>query len=227
MKRCAPCWEASAVSPASRPRPASVGRTSAWGSATGRQPWSSGATSTSRSREPLRDIRDSRGAARDRRQAPSMARGGSRSPGGMPGRGDVYRGFPEGHHRSRVSRSRTRFAPFMTLSPRQKADCESHDWDFSDLSALFLNCTEHLGYTVPPQADAGWIGEAGPGPSYLDEGSGGPKIEFTQRSTTFMASNLLHAARMLRDQRGIHAHGNQRSAWDAGCRSDHPNPEHR
>ncbi len=24
-----------------------------------------------------------------------------------------------------------------------------------------------------PQADAGWIGEAGPGPSYLDEGSGG------------------------------------------------------
>jgi multimeric flavodoxin WrbA len=27
----------------------------------------------------------------------------------------------------------------------------------------------HLGFTVPPQADAGWIGEAGPGPSYLDD----------------------------------------------------------
>ena len=26
----------------------------------------------------------------------------------------------------------------------------------------------HLGYTIPPQADAGWIGEAGPGPSYGD-----------------------------------------------------------
>ncbi len=248
----------------------------------------------------------------------------------------------------------------MTLSPRQKADCESHDWDFSDLSALFLNCTlkrspttshtrglidvskailetngvgvevirpvdlglppgvqpdmtehgweadpwpglfekvlgadilvigtpiwlgekssvcqrvierlygnsaqlndrdqsvyygrvagclvtgnedgikhcamgvlyalQHLGYTIPPQADAGWVGEAGPGPSYLDDDSGGPENEFTQRNTTFMTWNLLHAARMLRDRGGIPAHGNQRSLWDAGCDFDHPNPEHR
>nr|NIP59496.1 flavodoxin family protein [Gemmatimonadota bacterium]NIR79909.1 flavodoxin family protein [Gemmatimonadota bacterium]NIT88628.1 flavodoxin family protein [Gemmatimonadota bacterium]NIU32443.1 flavodoxin family protein [Gemmatimonadota bacterium]NIU36939.1 flavodoxin family protein [Gemmatimonadota bacterium] len=26
---------------------------------------------------------------------------------------------------------------------------------------------------------------------------------------------------------GVPAHGNQRSAWEAGCRFDHPNPEHR
>jgi len=31
-----------------------------------------------------------------------------------------------------------------------------------------LYSLQHLGYTIPPQADAGWIGEAGPGPSYLD-----------------------------------------------------------
>jgi hypothetical protein len=32
----------------------------------------------------------------------------------------------------------------------------------------------HLGYTIPPQADCGWIGEAGPGPSYGDDdGAGG------------------------------------------------------
>jgi multimeric flavodoxin WrbA len=37
-----------------------------------------------------------------------------------------------------------------------------------------LYSLQHLGYTIPPQADAGWIGEAGPGPSYLDPGSGGP-----------------------------------------------------
>ena len=37
-----------------------------------------------------------------------------------------------------------------------------------------LYSLQHLGYVIPPQADAGWIGEAGPGPSYLDEGSGGP-----------------------------------------------------
>ena len=37
-----------------------------------------------------------------------------------------------------------------------------------------LYSLQHLGYTIPPQADAGWIGEAGPGPSYLDPDSGGP-----------------------------------------------------
>ncbi len=42
-----------------------------------------------------------------------------------------------------------------------------------------LYSLQHLGYTIPPQADAGWIGEAGPGPSYLDPGSGGPQNNFT------------------------------------------------
>ena len=86
---------------------------------------------------------------------------------------------------------------------------------------------QHLGYTIPPQADAGWIGEAGPGPSYLDEGSGGPENEFTNRNTTFMTWNLMHTARMLRDEGGFPVHGNQRSEWDAGCRFDFPNPDYR
>lgn len=94
-------------------------------------------------------------------------------------------------------------------------------------SSGILYALQHIGYTVPPQADAGWIGEAGPGPSYLDPGSGGPENDFTQRNTTFMTWNLLHLARMLKDAGGIPAHGNQRSEWDAGCRFDHPNPEHR
>ncbi len=90
-----------------------------------------------------------------------------------------------------------------------------------------LYSLQHLGYTIPPQADAGWIGEAGPGPSYLDPESGGPENDFTNRNTTFMTWNLLHLARMLKDAGGIPAHGNQRSEWDAGCRFDYPNPEHR
>jgi multimeric flavodoxin WrbA len=90
-----------------------------------------------------------------------------------------------------------------------------------------LYSLQHLGYTIPPQADAGWIGEAGPGPSYLDDGSGGPDNDFTNRNTTFMTWNLLHMARMLKDRGGVPAHGNQRSEWDAGCRFDYPNPEHR
>ncbi|WP_107658416.1 flavodoxin family protein [Nocardia suismassiliense] len=90
-----------------------------------------------------------------------------------------------------------------------------------------LYSLQHLGYTIPPQADAGWIGEAGPGPSYLDPGSGGPDNDFTNRNTTFMTWNLLHLARMLKDANGIPAHGNQRSEWDAGCRFDFENPEYR
>jgi multimeric flavodoxin WrbA len=90
-----------------------------------------------------------------------------------------------------------------------------------------LYALQHLGYTIPPQADAGWIGEAGPGPSYADEGSGGPENEFTQRNTAFMTWNLMHMARMLRAAGGIPAHGNQRSEWEAGCRPDHPNPDFR
>ena len=90
-----------------------------------------------------------------------------------------------------------------------------------------LYSLQHLGYTIPPQADAAWLGEAGPGPSYLDEGSGGPENDFTNRNTTFMTWNLLHAARLLKDAGGIPAHGNQRSAWDAGCRPDFDNPAYR
>ena len=90
-----------------------------------------------------------------------------------------------------------------------------------------LYSLQHLGYVIPPQADAGWIGEVGPGPSYLDPGSGGPENDFTNRNTTFMTWNLMHLARMVRAAGGIPAHGNQRSKWEAGCRFDHPNPEYR
>jgi multimeric flavodoxin WrbA len=90
-----------------------------------------------------------------------------------------------------------------------------------------LYSLQHLGYTIPPQADAGWIGEVGPGPSYLDPGSGGPDNDFTNRNTTFMTWNLLHMARMLKDAGGIPAYGNQRTAWDGGARFDFVNPEYR
>ena len=90
-----------------------------------------------------------------------------------------------------------------------------------------LYSLQHLGYVIPPQADAAWLGEAGPGPSYLDPGSGGPENDFTNRNTTFMTWNLMHLALMLKNAGGIPAHGNQRSEWDAGCRFDFANPDYR
>ena len=94
-------------------------------------------------------------------------------------------------------------------------------------SMNILYSLQHLGYVIPPQADAYWVGEAGPGPSYLDPDSGGPENDFTNRNTTFMTWNLMHLARIIKEQGGIPAHGNQRSEWEAGCRFDHPNPEYR
>ncbi len=90
-----------------------------------------------------------------------------------------------------------------------------------------LYSLQHLGYVIPPQADAGWIGVAGPGPSYLDKDSGGEENVFTQRNTTFLTWNLMHIGLMLKDNGGIPAYGNLRTEWDAGARFDYPNPEYR
>ena len=42
-----------------------------------------------------------------------------------------------------------------------------------------------------------------------------------------MTWNLLHLARMFKEAGGIPAHGNQRSAWDAGCKPGFDNPDYR
>ena len=99
------------------------------------------------------------------------------------------------------------------------------------VGAGILYAMQHVGLTIPPQADCGWIGEAGPGPSYGDEQDDGSRTgfdnEFTQRNTTFTAFNLLHAARMLKDAGGYPPVGNVASEWESGKKPGWPNPEHR
>ena len=90
-----------------------------------------------------------------------------------------------------------------------------------------LYSLQHIGFTIPPQADAGWIGAAGPGPSYLDPGSGGPENDFTNRNTTFVTWNLMHLASRLQSFSGIPAYGNRRSEWKAAARFDFESPEYR
>jgi len=86
---------------------------------------------------------------------------------------------------------------------------------------------QHLGFSIPPQADCGWIGEAGPGPSYLDEESGAKNNSFTNRNTTFMSYNLMHMASLLKEKDGFPSYGNSREAWDDGTRWNFDNPEYR
>lgn len=93
-------------------------------------------------------------------------------------------------------------------------------------NAQILYALQHIGLTVPPQSDTYWNGEAGPGPSYLDPGSGGPENAWTTRNTVFMTWNVLHLARMLRDAGGIPAYGNSTHDWDLS-QPAHPNPEYR
>jgi multimeric flavodoxin WrbA len=91
-----------------------------------------------------------------------------------------------------------------------------------------LYSLQHIGYSIPPAADAGWIGEAGPGPSYMDEGSGGPENDFTNRNTTFMTWNLMHLAHILKTAGGYPTEGNSPDGWNSGERFGFShNPEYR
>lgn len=94
------------------------------------------------------------------------------------------------------------------------------------VSAQILYALQHIGLTVPPQSDAYWVGEAGPGPSYLDRDSGGESNAWTTRNTVFMTWNLLHLARMLTDAGGVPSYGNSTFDWNLS-RPAHPNPEYR
>ena len=92
-------------------------------------------------------------------------------------------------------------------------------------AAQLLYALAHIGFTIPPQSDSYWVGEAGPGPSYLD-GDRGAQNHWTTRNTVFAAWNMLHTARRLTDAGGLPAHGNVTTNWDLS-KTDDPNPEYR
>jgi multimeric flavodoxin WrbA len=54
----------------------------------------------------------------------------------------------------------------------------------------------HLGCTIPPNADTYWVGDAGPGPSYIE--AHGEDHAYTKRTTRWMAHNAVHLARILK-----------------------------
>ena len=80
----------------------------------------------------------------------------------------------------------------------------------------------HLGYTVPPNCDCGWIGEIGPGKSFGDDDEVGYDNSFTHRNVSLMAWNLMHAAAMLRAAGGVPEHGTSMERWSNGERFGTP-----
>lgn len=71
-------------------------------------------------------------------------------------------------------------------------------------SASVLYGLSHIGLVIPPNVDAYWVGEAGPGPSYIDAGQDN---DFTKKHVEMLAYNTIHMAKTLRSN-PIPAKGN-------------------
>lgn len=71
-------------------------------------------------------------------------------------------------------------------------------------AASLLYGLSHIGFLIPPNVDAYWVGEAGPGDSYMDVGRNN---EFTKTAIKSLAYNTYHVAGILKNN-PIPAEGN-------------------
>lgn len=92
-----------------------------------------------------------------------------------------------------------------------------------------LYALQHIGFTIPPQSDFAWLGEIGPGPSYGDTSYSDQQLavpagfdsDFTNRNTTVACWNMIHLARLLKNNDGLPALGNVAANWK---NQPHANP---
>lgn len=66
-----------------------------------------------------------------------------------------------------------------------------------DVCANTLFNLTHLGCVIPPNVDCYWVGDAGPGPSYIE--AGGDQHLYTNRTVRYMVHNLAHFAKLLKE----------------------------
>ncbi|WP_062321302.1 flavodoxin family protein [Halolactibacillus sp. JCM 19043] len=72
-------------------------------------------------------------------------------------------------------------------------------------AASILYGLSHIGFVIPPNVDAYWVGEAGPGPSYMDGKAS--ENAFTNKHIEMLVYNTLYFAKLLKDH-PIPAKGN-------------------
>jgi multimeric flavodoxin WrbA len=65
-----------------------------------------------------------------------------------------------------------------------------------DAAANTLFNLSHLGCVVPPNSDCYWVGDAGPGPSYIE--AGGDKHMYTNKTARYMAHNVVYMAKLMK-----------------------------
>jgi multimeric flavodoxin WrbA len=80
-----------------------------------------------------------------------------------------------------------------------------------DAAGTTLFNLTHLGCTIPPNADTYWVGDAGPGPSFLD--AGGAEHPYTLKTASWMSHNVVHMARILKAN-PIPPEGNTVPGWE-------------
>ena len=66
-----------------------------------------------------------------------------------------------------------------------------------NVAANTLFNLSHLGCTIPPNVDTYWLGDAGPGPSYIE--AGGDKHLYTNKTVRYMVNNLVYFANLLKE----------------------------
>ena len=65
-----------------------------------------------------------------------------------------------------------------------------------DVAANTLYNLAHFGCTIPPNTDVYWVGDAGPGASFIEANGG--LSPYVQRNIEMTAQNLIHGAKMLK-----------------------------
>ncbi|MDJ0949689.1 MAG: flavodoxin family protein [Alphaproteobacteria bacterium] len=66
-----------------------------------------------------------------------------------------------------------------------------------DAASNTLFNLSHMGCVIPPNSDCYWVGDAGPGPSYMD--AGGDKHMYTNKTARWMAHNLVYFAELMQE----------------------------
>lgn len=80
-----------------------------------------------------------------------------------------------------------------------------------DAAGTTLFNLSHLGCAIPPNADTYWVGDAGPGPSFIE--ADGWSSEYTRKTCRWMAHNTVHLARILKAS-PIPPEGNTVPGWE-------------
>jgi hypothetical protein len=65
-----------------------------------------------------------------------------------------------------------------------------------DVVATTLFSLSHLGGVVPPNSDTYWVGEAGPGTSYIQ--AGGDKYMYTNKTARYLTQNVVYMAQLMK-----------------------------